>query len=254
MHDTLRLRNATRRGGVLPPRTPPRRGTSASSASRRHEDAVRDRLARRGYVQLAPGVIVVWQRQPYRVVAVEERPLDLWDERYEKRFAADIERWERTRFGDKPERATWWGRPFAVQLVPATDPEADPEHLIGPASHSWTVLPEHYAVCVACGELPPCRHELAEREADRQAARADVLLDIPAGHCLGCGEFVTARQQAARFPGPNLWRPDLPDHSAVFHARQDCATAVDRYRSQWEARRVQADGQLHIADDDEEIA
>lgn len=243
-------RTATKSGGVLPHR-PRSRTFPASTAMRRHEHAIDDRVAARDYVQLAPGVLVVWERQPWRVLEVEERPLDLWGEKYEQWFANEVASWERWQRGDKPEKATWRSRPFMVQIVPAADPKTKPLHLRTPASYTWTVLPEHYAICVACGELPPCRHELAEREADERAAHADVLMDIPPGHCLGCGEFVTARQTAARFPGPNLWRPDLPDNSAVFHGRQECSHAVFRYRQQWEAQREteQPQRQLTFNDD-----
>jgi hypothetical protein len=203
---------------------------------RRQEQRIHDKKILADYVQLKPGVLVVYDRQPWRVVEITERPLDLWDDEYEKRFADAVESWERWGRGDRPEKATWISRPMAIVLQPDGKPHEKPIHLIGPYHHRWDVLPEHYAICSACGELPPCRHELAEREADQQAARADVLMDIPPGHCLGCGEYVTPRQNAARFPGPNLWRPDLPEHSAVFHARQECAGEVDRYRRQWEAR------------------
>jgi len=226
----------TKRGGVHPPRTALNRIGEPSSAMRRQENRIHDKRILANYVQLKPGVLVVWDRQPWRILSIDERPADLWGDKHEERFANEVATWERWQRGDKPERATWHERPFAIQLVPVADPKASPLHLIAPGGHSWDVLPEHYTVCVACGELPPCTHEVAEREADRQAARADVLMDIPPGHCLGCGEYVTPRQQAARFPGPNLWRPDMPEHSAVFHARQECSGEVERYRRQWEAR------------------
>lgn len=229
-------RTRTLYGCALPP---PERGKNLwqpSSAMRRQENAVHQRRLDRRYVQLAPGTLVIWERQPWRVIAIDERPDDMWGDKYEQDFAHHLKLWESRRIGDKPERHTWRGRPVAVQIVPAADPKTEPVHLICPGYHQWDVLPEHYAVCVACGELPPCRHEIAEQEADIIAARNEVLMEIPPGHCLGCGEFITSRQKAARFPGPNLWRPDMPEHSAVFHARQECAGEVDRYRRQWESR------------------
>lgn len=231
------VRQHTKHGGIHPPRTSINRIGEPSSAMRRQEERIHDKQILSDYVQLKPGVLVVWDRQPYRVVELAERPLDLWDEKHEMRFAAALEAWDRyPRAWDRPEKATWDGRPFVFVLAADGKPQEKPIHLIGPANTSWDVLPEHYAICSACGELPPCRDELNEREADQQAARADVLMDIPPGHCLGCGEYVTTRQNAARFPGPNLWRPDMPDHSAVFHARQECSGEVERYRRQWEAR------------------
>lgn len=225
-----------KRGGTHPPRTSINRIGEPSSAMRRQEQRVHDKRILANYVQLKPGVLVIWDRKPYRVIELAERPLDLWGEEHEKRYAEAFEAWEKYGRGDRPEKTTWRERPYVFVLQPDGKPHEKPLHLIGPANHSWDVLPEHYWICAACGELPPCRHEIAEQEADRQAAAADVLMDIPPGHCLGCGEFVTARQQATRFPGPNLWRPDLPENSAVFHARQECSTPREQYRKQWEAR------------------
>lgn len=244
------MRNRTKRGGFHP--SPPRARRipgESTSASRRYSDKVDERVRAGNYVQLKPGLIVVWQHQPWRIFEIAERPLDLWNEEHEKLFAADVEAWQRSPRGEQPERATWYRRPITLQLTPTTDPKAKPIHLTTPASHHWPVLSEHYSVCIACGELPPCRHEIAEAEADQRIAEADVLMSIPPGHCLGCGEAITSRMQATRFPGPNLWRPDLPDNSAVFHARNECANAVDRYRKQWETRHGQeADLQLPFGD------
>ena len=225
-----------KRGGTHPPLTSVNRIGEPSSAMRRHEERIRDKAILANYVQLKPGVLVIWDRQPYRVVEVAERPLDLWGEKYDEQFAAAVDAWERYGRGDRPEKATWRSRPMAFVLQPDGKPHEKPVHLIGPANHSWDVLPEHYWICAACGELPPCRHAEAERIADAEAAQADVLMDIPPGHCLGCGEYVTSRQQATRFPGPNLWRPDLPENSAVFHARNECSTPREKYQEQWEAR------------------
>jgi len=230
------VRQHTKHGGIHPPRTALNRIGEPSSAMRRQENRIHDKQILADYVQLKPGTLVVWDRQPYRVVELTERPLDLWGDKHEMRYATALESWDRYPRGNRPEKATWDGRPYVFVLQPDGKPHEEPIHLIGPANTSWDVLPEHYAICSACGELPPCRDELNEREADQQAAKADVVMDIPPGHCLGCGEFVTTRQNAARFPGPNLWRPDLPENSAVFHARQECSGEVDRYRRQWEAR------------------
>lgn len=247
------VRQPTKRGGIRPPRTSINRIGQPSSAMRRQQQRIDDKRILADYVQLKPGILVVWDGQPHRVVELAERPLDLWGEKHEMRYAAALEHWDRFPHGDRPEKATWDGRPYVFVLQVDGKPHEKPLHLIGPADHVWDVLPEHYAICSACGELPPCTHEIAESEADRQAARADVLMDIPPGHCLGCGEYVTTRQQAARFPGPNLWRPDLPENSAVFHARQECSGEAERYRRQWEARGNE-DAQAVLPLDDEDGA
>lgn len=226
-----------KRGGTHPPLTTVNRIGEYSSAMRRQEQRVHDKQILANYVQLKPGVLVIWDRQPHRIVELAERPLDLWGEKHEMRFATALDQWERYgKRGERPEKATWCGRPFVFVLQPDGKPHEKPVHLIGPANYSWDVLPEHYWICAACGELPPCRHAEAEQIAEQQGAAAEALMEIPSGHCLGCGEFITSRQRATRFPGPNLWRPDLPDNSAVFHARNECSTPREQYREQWEAR------------------
>ncbi|MYU20760.1 hypothetical protein [Streptomyces sp. SID8352] len=229
-------REHCKRGGIHPPRTSVNRIGGPSSAMRRQEQRIHDKEILANYVQLKPNTLVIWDRQPYRIIELAERPHDLWGDKHEMRYATALEHWDRYPHGERPEKATWDGRPYVFVLQPDGKPHEKPLHLIGPANHPWNVLPEHYMVCASCGELPPCRQEEAERYADRQAAQAEVLMDIPPGHCLGCGEHITTRQHATRFPGPNLWRPDLPDNSAVFHARQECSTPREKYREQWEAR------------------
>ncbi|MFB7764238.1 hypothetical protein [Streptomyces xiamenensis] len=223
-------------GGFLPPLPPPEDGSTSASARRRHEHRIQDRLLAQQYVQLAPGVLVAWDNRPWRVKELSERPLELWPAEYERAFAAHMARWEQHQRDERPQKATWRRRPVVVVLVPAGDPAGAEMHRVAPANWRWEVLTEHYALCVACGELPPCSHTRAERRTQEAMARAEALMDIPAGHCLGCGEQITSRQRADRFPGPNLWRPDLPDGSAVFHARQECAGDARRYRDQWTQR------------------
>lgn len=210
---------------------------SADPAERRWRP--RGRTEWRQSQKLTAGMIVVWERAAHRVTEVRERPDELWGEQYEAAWA---------KYG-RGERATWSHRPVVVVLQPDGRPKAKPQHLCGPANHLWDVLAEHYAVCHVCRELPPCRHEIAEAHVEFHMKRATELMAIPRGHCLGCGSFVTRRMEAHRFPGPNLWRPDLGDNSAVFHARQSCSDAVHAYREQWEATRTPADSQLAIDDE-----
>lgn len=210
----------------------------ASTAKRRQEDRIHDRQRLSRRLQLAPGMVVVFQRKPWEVLEIREKPLDLWGEEWEKAFEEAVKRWESrlTPYGERPEKATWIDRPFNVVVRPHGKPQAKPRHLRAPASYTWKVLPEHYAVCRECGELPPCTSELQDRVIEERMAMAEELMSIPAGHCLGCGEAITSRMKSVRFPGPNLWRPDLGDDSAVFHARRECADDVDRYRKQWKAK------------------
>lgn len=227
------------------PRKGPRRYGEASTAQRRRDDRIADRIQDERIVTLEPGTLVVFQRAPYHVVEVREIPPDLWGEKRHTAFATELDRWDSRKvdahpldkrsWGDRPTVETWRDRPVSVIVRPDKQPQAKPVHMRGRASFKWDVLPEHYAICNACGELPPCSHELTEDKVRAQMVLTEELISIPAGHCLSCGESITSRMKAARFPGPNLWRPDLGDDSAVFHDRKECSYDVSRYRGQWEA-------------------
>ncbi|MER6844801.1 hypothetical protein [Streptomyces platensis] len=233
-------RNPTRHGRIRPPQSQINRIGEPSSAKARYEQRISDRALLDSVVQLEPGVLVIYDRAPYRIVEASERPIELWGEQYEKAFAEDLARWERgPRYREKPDKGTWVHRPVVVVLVPDGDPNAKSLHLCGPASKDWPVLDEHYAVCRKCGELPPCREEIADKAVKRQMHRTEARMSIPAGHCLGCGEAITSRMKAVRFPGPNLWRPDLGHDSAVFHARAECRGDVAVYRKQWQVKGIE---------------
>lgn len=230
-----RSRTPTRQGKADPPATRINWAGEPSSAKRRQARRIHDRQLLASLVQLQPGVLVIWERKPYRIVEVREVPEDLWDADYEKAFQRELSAWGRGSRTERPERATWRDRPVTIVVQPDRQPGVEHTHLRAGASHRWEVLPEHYAVCIACGELPPCSHEIDEQQIDWEMARTEELMHVRPGCCLGCGEPVTARQKAVRFPGPNLWRPDLGEHSAVFHGRQECAGDAGRYRKQWAA-------------------
>ena len=229
-------RTPTKSGfAVAFPRTGPRRYGEASSAQRRRDDRIADRMQDERIVTLEPGTLVVFQRAPYRVVEVREIPSDLWGEKWHQAFTDELARWDARPWGERPTSETWRDRPVSVVVRPDKQPQAKPIHMRGRASFQWDVLPEHYAICNACGELPPCSHELTEDKVRAQMVLTEELMSIPPGHCLSCGESITSRMKAVRFPGPNLWRPDLGDDSAVFHDRKECSYDVGRYRGQWEA-------------------
>lgn len=136
-----KTRTRTLYGCALPPAETGKSMWQPSSAIRRAENAVHERRLARRYIQLAPGVLIVWERAPWQVVAVDERPDDLWGDKYEDDFAHHLKVWESRQLGAKPERHTWRGRPIAVQIVPVNDPKADPVHLMAPATTSGTYSP-----------------------------------------------------------------------------------------------------------------
>ncbi|WP_333745727.1 hypothetical protein [Streptomyces sp. IBSBF 2950] len=192
--------------------------------------------------RIRPGSIIVFgERQAHEVVEVSERPVDLWPEFFQKEWERFTEWWVEQvvagrEMGDQPERTTWEHRPLVLVIRPADQPTAKPSHYAVRASRPFFVLDEHYSVCRRCNEIPPCNHVTTEAMVTREMANAERLMEIPAGHCLGCGENITSRMKAIRFPGPNLWRPDLGPDSAVFHARNTCDEYASAYRRQWEEK------------------
>lgn len=207
-----------------------------SDPARRVENREHDRRRREANPVLVPGMIVIHNRQPKRVVEIREQPADLWPEDYEQKWAdalADHDRFHPDR--PLPERASWRDRPVVIVLA-ADEPGAKDEHWQTAASRVWDVLPEHYMVCRSCGQLPPCDEEIADDAVDMAVGQAEHLMSIQPGCCMGCGEPITSRMTATRFPGPNLWRPDLGDDSAVFHARAGCSGFVYRYRELWQSK------------------
>ncbi|MFG2359418.1 hypothetical protein [Streptomyces sp. NPDC048521] len=186
-----------------------------------------------------PGTIIVWSdRKAYEVIQIAERPLDLWPANYREKWQEYTEWWAEQvvsgrDMGPQPEQATWEHRPFVLVIRPADQPAAKPKHYAVRASRTFYVLPEHYSVCRLCNEIPPCTHATTEAAIDHAMQQTERLMAIQPGCCLGCGNPITSRMKAVRFPGPNLWRPDLGTGSAVFHARQDCATYVSSYKQLW---------------------
>jgi hypothetical protein len=233
-----RSRTPVRRGHFDKPNWRPmseiRIGNGPSTVEGRVSEKRLDERRRDQNVHLQPGTLVIFDRKPYRVVETRETPADLWPQDYEDRWDDHVKQWITHPYGrPEPEKATWHDRPVVVVLRP--DGSADEEHWQVKASRDWHVLPEHYAVCRSCGELPPCREEEIEEATASQMAETLRLMAIHPGACMGCGETIGGRQKSVAFPGPNLWRPDLPDGSVRFHARGECEDWVARYRKQWES-------------------
>jgi hypothetical protein len=249
-----RSRTPVRRGHIDPPNYAPtserRIGNGPSTVEGRISEAAGDIHYRDNNPQLQPGMLVILNRSPYRIVEIREKPDDLWPAKYEEAWdrAVDL----RQRYGPDKEpmqRSTWRDRPVNVVVVP--DGGGPEEHRVGPASYVWNVLPEHYAVCRSCGELPPCSEELMDKAVGQQMVKSELLMAIPAGNCMGCGEGISARQKTVAFPGPNLWRPDLPAGTARFHARGECSHWVGQYRAQWQEQSAPAtDGQPALFGED----
>jgi hypothetical protein len=177
-------------------------------------------------VRLTTGQIVVADRRPFRIDRVTEIPTDQWPDRF-------VTQW---RERGMPDPDQWQQRPVKVTGVFEGPAASDKLHqTIGPASHIWDVLPEHYMVCNRCLELPPCRHVHNERIAARATESMEEAMAILPGACHGCREPITSRQKSFTFPGPNLVRPDLGDDSAIFHTRGACLGSLRSYDKRWAA-------------------
>ncbi len=197
------------------------------------------------HLRLRAGSIVVLDRQAWRVLEITGYPGDHWPEAYEKAWRDHVELWwhanELRRANNQavkpaPERAEFYKRPVVLVLRNDNLPRSAPKHWCAPASQDWQVLPEHYAVCRACGELPPCHHgEYPREEGPRRPEQSGgIPFLVPKGCCMGCAEQIKPRMRTVRFPGPNLWYPDLGEDTAVFHARSSCEDQVECYRAQWQ--------------------
>lgn len=175
--------------------------------------------------RLKPNSILVWDRQPYRLIEVRDRDEADWPQSYRDAWVKH----------GMPDPATWSYRPRVVVLRHDDQPQAKPLHLLCPDSTYWYVLPEHYWVCRTCQELPPCRHVHNEAVMDRAAERMEKDMAIMPGVCHGCREPISSRQKSFTFPGPNLIRPDLGNDSAIFHTRNGCAGSMKAYDERWAA-------------------
>lgn len=85
-------------------------------------------------------------------------------------------------------------------------------------------LPEHYALCHTCGDVPPCSEVWTERISTADAER-NARYEVE-GVCPSCGEPVTRRQEVHRFD-ENLYVPLGPP--VTFHGRQKCVGGAIAY-------------------------
>lgn len=164
--------------------------------------------ARTVYRAPAPGDVIAYDHQAWRVVEVRERPAE-----------------------DGIARTAARVRPVA--LVDHPDPvkaARKDRHLAG---WSWSVYPdpEHYPVCACCGEPCPCRIEVGRQVAEREIRQMG-LYDAP-GVCPACKNPVTDRQRSIGFT-ENLVMPGGPP--VVFHLRKQCRDAAMTYEQRWAAQ------------------
>ena len=180
-------------------------------------------MTERSVAARAPiGSIIALNRKPWRVVEHAEILPGDWDE--ESR-----ETWLRMNTPDP-----WPHAPYKLVLTPM--PEG-PQYLalIRPWQYvRWNILPEHYAVCVSCGELAPCREHQRTQFAAEQMKKTEHEMRLLPGCCPACQEPITSRQQTIDFPGEYIFNPLAPS-DPIFHTRSKCSGAAARYEKAWVA-------------------
>lgn len=125
------------------------------------------------------------------------------------------------------------GVPYRMTLRPAGTVTIASHHdddvsLRVPGGYWFEALPEHYALCIICQDLPPCRHDV--QEAATAQAMATMGRYEHEGVCPACEEVVTSRQRFLAFP-VNLKFPGGPP--VVFHERQKCRWSAVEYDKEW---------------------
>jgi hypothetical protein len=187
---------------------------------------------------LAPDMVVIWGKTPFRVVRCTDLSPGNWSAEWEQAW----------REAGEPDVPDWPGRPVTLAVRHDTDPSDPQRSGIVPANGVWVVLPEHYSVCRRCGELPPCPEVFTDRVMAVESARIDFEMRLVHGMCHGCGRPVTGREHTTLFSGDNLIRPDLGSNTAVFHTRRSCLPVLLAYQDRWLAAepgrtpRVETDG------------
>lgn len=162
------------------------------------------------------GSIIAHDFHAYRVMSISDVPEVDWTE---------------------DEKNLSYGKctPYRVVIRPAQDDATwqnskSDRHGRVNTTTSWDVLPEHYAVCVHCAELLPCR-EMAAKEAGEAAMRRIESYETP-GICPACSEPISARQKSITFE-ENVEL--LLGPPVTFHLRRACLWYAERYERKWAA-------------------
>ena len=170
------------------------------------------------------GILIGHRGQAYRVVRVEDVNPGNWSERAREQWLAE----------KMPD--PWRRAPYRV-VVKKADAGPDLMMTVEPWMYvDWHELPEHYAVCVACGDPAPCAGHTQAKQAEWEMERAEREMSVLPGCCPACHEPISTRQKVHTFPGANLLNP-LGESDVRFHQRRQCRSGAQRYEEMW----VQAD-------------
>lgn len=92
---------------------------------------------------------------------------------------------------------------------------------------TFSTLPEHFAICNICGDLPPCRHAHQDKIVEVEVARMRRFES--ANICPSCMEPITDRQSSLTLP--NVIAPSPPE--IRFHAgRHKCLAGAGIYEAE----------------------
>lgn len=203
------------------------RENTVEAVSRSGETMTEDRswspaMCERGYYDRRPpvGALVAFRRTPWRVIAVDDVESNDWDDRTRDEWLA---------LG-MPDQ--WHYRPFRVRVESPAGGDRGSMTVHSWNSITWQILPEHYAVCVSCGELAPCLAHTAMKQAERAMVRVEREMQLMPGCCPACQEPITKRQESKTFPGENLLLP-FGDPDVTFHMRSACRGGAEQYEEMW---------------------
>lgn len=169
------------------------------------------------------GALIALERQAWRVIRTELVPLDEWTDDDEAAYQIAL------RCGSNALREDWKDRPRRLHVRAAGSNRSYTADFRN--ARYWHVIPDHHPVCVRCGELYPCRHIDAARDADQAGKHLDKLAARLPGCCWGCNEPITSRQKTIVFPGANAELPGGPD--VRFHQRNSCWGRALSYEKLW---------------------
>jgi hypothetical protein len=173
---------------------------------------------------LNAGDVIRFERQALCVHKIQECPRGAWPNGY-------VALWYRA---GMPSPDEWADRPMLVTGAwHAQSRSSERVHVLTSGDYRWEILPEDYAVCSSCGEVPPCRHMQIERAVREESERLREILSINPGHCHACLDKIREGEPFIAFSGMNLLRPDLGPGSAIFHEEGRCRWKMKAYEELW---------------------
>ena len=164
------------------------------------------------------GALIAYQRKPWRVLAIDDVDPANWTDDERDYLARPFMGSDRN--------------PFRIRVEPIGGGKGGGLRVSPWHYRAWHLLPEHYAVCVSCGELAPCLAHTSMLAAQEAMKRAERDMATLPGCCPSCQEPITHRQESVTFPGDNLLNPTA-ESGPTFHLRRACRGGAERYEEMW---------------------